>query len=101
MKDSELENRVNRILDNYQSIEITGISKGWEESLIDKIATEKGRRNTNLSVTKIALSVFIIVINTVFIYKALNNNQSLAEDRSSDLQIISKELLINPSSISN
>ena len=102
MKGSELHNEVLQTLKEFETIDAIEPSFNWDKSLMDRLAVAKPYSSSINSKTTVALVfMFIVLVNLGFILKMAVNNSNKTSHRNSDLQVISKELLINPISTNN
>ncbi|MCX6156995.1 MAG: hypothetical protein NTY74_03335 [Ignavibacteriae bacterium] len=83
-------------LNEYESIESIQPSAEWNNSLMNRLNSAKPNKNKRYSPLGIAVIItFIVVINLGFLIKSLMDNAEDSQQRNMDLQVISKELLIN------
>jgi hypothetical protein len=103
MKESELNNRISQMLNAFESIENIQPQEGWSQSLMDKLSSAKRPAYPGHSKTKFIVAIlFIVLMNIGFILSTIIKNDSRNTlSRNNDLQVISKELLINPTSLNN
>ena len=102
MKESELNNKVQQALDEFGSIENIQPSPGWELSLMEKVSATGLRPASTFSKTKLVVVVmFFALINVGFFLSVMLHDSQQGLSKNRDLQIISKELLINPTSLKN
>ena len=102
MKESELNNKVQQALDEFETIGNIQPSSGWELSLMEKVSSTGYRPSSTFSKTKLVIVVmFFALINVGFFVSVMlhKSTQDLSTNR--ELQLISKELLINPTSLKN
>jgi hypothetical protein len=93
MKESELNNLVNKTLQDFESMESISFSEDWGKNLMYKVNTS--RLNPKLKTAKAIIGVFVIIItvNIGFVLNAINTS-SLVE-KQKEWRVISSELLIN------
>ena len=102
MKESELKNRVLQKLNEFETLENIQPSEDWNQSLMKKIGSARSKPMTGISAAKFAVAaLFILLVNIGFILNSVIRNSKLPGRHDSELQIISKEFLINPVSINN
>ncbi|MEI7484419.1 MAG: hypothetical protein WCK13_06875 [Ignavibacteriota bacterium] len=88
-------------LKEYDAIENLQASEEWNKSLMKRIESTNPRKNSELSSFKLAVIALLIIINLGFVLRLLISDSSILLQRKTDLQVISKELLINFDSINN
>ena len=102
MKKQELENRVSQVLHEFDSLENLQPSTEWNDSLMQKLSVTKPNSIALYSTSKLAILIlFVVMANVGFIFKTVMNDSQQIPSRANELQVISKELLINSSSINN
>jgi hypothetical protein len=102
MKKQELNNKVLQTLQEFESIPSLQPTEAWEQDLMSKIDTAKLHHASPISKTKIIVVIlFIAAINIGFLLSAVVHHSHQTLSRNSDLQVISKEFLINPTSLNN
>ena len=102
MEEPVLNNKAILMLKELDTIEDIQPSENWNQALIDKLYTSKHSSKLIFSSTKIAIIVlFIILINVGYIIGTVINSSKHDIHRNNVLQVISKEFLINPTSINN
>lgn len=85
----------------FESMEEILPSSGWDQSLMARIAATKTPAGSNIPPVKPALVLlFIILINVGAILTMISSTSRQSFSRSNELKMISKEFLINPTSIS-
>ena len=102
MKKSEINNKVQQALEEFETIENIQPSTGWELSLMEKVSSKNLRPTSTFSKTKIVgVVIFFALINVGFFLSMMLHNTQQGLGRNRELQLISKELLINPTSLNN
>jgi hypothetical protein len=102
MKESELNNKVSESLSAFDRLEPIQPSSEWQRSLSGRLESAKYKNaESNLPVRLAIALIIIFLVNIAVILNSFNNNKSRVNNRSSDLEKISKEILINPVSLSN
>ena len=101
MKESEIYSQMSQKVREFESLEDIQPSSDWNQALMNRLATSKIHRGPVFPPVKSALAlVFIILVNLGVILSMISNNNRQSFSRSSELNAISKEFLINPTSIS-
>jgi hypothetical protein len=103
MKESELNNKVEQTLMEFETMGNIQPSADWNQSLMKRVASSKPYSSSifysvNLAIVTILI---IILINLGFILNTIINDSRQSLNRSNDLEVISKELLINLNSVNN
>ena len=96
MKESEVKNSVSDALTLFENLGEIETTHQWQQSLMDRIATAKSVSSVGFpkkSFTVIML--FILLINAGFILNSVLKTSTKSSSHKSELQLISKELLIN------
>jgi hypothetical protein len=102
MNESELNSKVFQKIKEFESIEDIFPSSEWNQELMRKLDSSSQFSSKTFPVAKYTfLIIFFILINVGFIITMMNKNTQSSNDRSQELQEISKEFLINPNSINN
>ena len=102
MKEQELNNRVSQTLQEFESIENIQPSSEWNDLLMQKLSLAKPNSLAKFSSPKFAvLILFVVMANIGFVFKTVMHDTQQTPNRDKELQVISNELLINPSSINN
>jgi hypothetical protein len=102
MKESELSNKIIQRLNEFETLEYLNPSANWNQSLMNKLTSAKLKATSKISTNKPFIMVlFIVLINIGFILNEVIGDSRQAKYRDKELQVISKELLINPVSINN
>ena len=102
MNQQELNNEITQKLTEFDSLENIELSSNWNDSLLKKINQSQKHSLLRLNTTKFTfILVLIMLVNIgLFLNLMLGHKQNISQ-RCNDLQIISKELLINPVSLNN
>jgi len=93
MNEQEINNLVASKIIDFESIKSIQPSEDWNNKLIDRIGTSKEISMSSLSKVSIAVLSIIVMINVGFAFNKLQSNSSYKKNK--ELQVISKELLIN------
>ena len=102
MQEQELNNRVSQTLQEFESIENIQPSAEWNDSLMQRLSVAKQNSTTTFYLPKYAVVIaFVVMANIGFVFKTMMNDSQQTPSRDKELQVISKELLINPGSINN
>lgn len=102
MNQQEINNDVLQKLTEFDSLENLVISSTWNDSLMKKIDHSQKHSFLRLNATKFTLILILIMLINIglFLNSMLDHKQDISH-RCNDLQLISKELLINPVSLNN
>ncbi len=101
MNESELNQNIDKILSNFESLDTIQPSIEWNDSLQKKLYNFKKdgiAKNDPQKLIYTMASLVIINVLLLSFFLATNPRESNANDNK--LKLISKELLINPSSAS-
>jgi hypothetical protein len=102
MKESDLKYIVQQKLVDFDNVSPIQPSEEWNRSLMMKLEHSKRSSNAGFTTARFLMAVLLLVlINLGFILNSIMRNSDKINYRSNDLQIISKQLLINPVSINN
>jgi hypothetical protein len=102
MKESAFSDKVVQKLNEFERMQNIQPSAGWNESLLNKIASAKSGSASNLPSAGFAIPVlFIVLVNIVLFLNIIIDNSYQGSYKDNELQVISEELLINPISIKN
>jgi|WetSurMetagenome_2_1015567.scaffolds.fasta_scaffold533033_2 hypothetical protein len=102
MKESAFSYKVTQKLDEFGKMQNIQKSSGWNESLMNKLASAKPSSASYLTSSGFGvLILFIVLINLGFIFNSVINKSNQTSYKERDMQAISEELLINPISIKN
>ena len=102
MKKQELNNKVSQALHEFDSMKNLQPSAEWNDSLMQKLSVAKPNSITTHSTSKVVILIlFIVLANVGFVFKTVMNDSQQIPRRANELQVISKELLINSSSSTN
>ena len=97
MEDRELNNKVDCTLQEFESFPDMLVSDAWQQDLMKKIGTAKLHHESPFSKLKLVVVIlFIALINLGFLLSSIIIKPHHILSRNNNLQIISKELLINP-----
>jgi hypothetical protein len=97
MKESELSEGVNQILNEFGAIPDIQPSEEWRLSLMNRLGSSRTSSISNPSLSRYSIMVlFIILVNLGFILNTVMRNSSKAQFRDMELNAVSHELLINP-----
>ena len=98
----ELHNRVTQTLLEFESMENIQPSAEWNDSLTQRLSATKQNSTPKSSSTNFALMMlFMILVNIGFIFKTMINDSLQISNRNKELQVVSKELLFNPTPLDN
>jgi hypothetical protein len=102
MKETKRNNIVLQTLMEFENMPDIQPTTGWNQELMGKLAKTKPYSPSILPRTSIAAIVLLIIlVNIGFILKSVIINSGNNLHRNNELQVISKELLINPISLKN
>jgi len=103
MKESDFHNQISETLAGFDTLEYIEPSQAWEQTLMKRVSAKKSSSTSLLLKNKYVLVIlFVALVNVGFILSTmLSSNSKQTVQRSNDLRTISKEFLINPSSINN
>ncbi len=97
MIDTELNKKVVQRLEMFEMMEDISPSDGWSTALMKRTESLKPYKSQVFSPPKFALAVLIIImLNIGIILTALLTDYKQSVSRDTALEIISKELLVNP-----
>jgi len=102
MEEKTLNNRVVQMLNELDTIEDIQPSADWNHALMNKLyASKYSLRLVSPSVKLVIMVLFILLINVGYIISTMIFSPKHDILRNKELQVISKEFLINPTSINN
>ena len=102
MEDSTLENKVSKMLLDFESMDDIQPSTGWNQSLMNRLDRSKPVTKSSFATPGLTVAVLLfILINLFFIVDAMVIQSSGKQMREQELLVISKEILVNPSSLNN
>ena len=102
MNDKDLNNKVTQTLNIFERIQDIEPSSDWNQLLMSRLASTKQNSNFVIPSSKLsAIIIFFIIINLGIIINIFKENSHESFSRNKELQVISKELLINPISTNN
>jgi hypothetical protein len=100
MKNQDLHNAVVQKLADFESIGNISPSKEWNDSMMKRLSFENSQPTSNKSVTKYTIVILILIlVNIGFIANSFLRSSQPSFIRNNDLNVISKELMVNPVSI--
>ena len=99
MKDTTLKNKVSQKLQEFELLQDIEPSSGWNQSITDRLTTSKPKKAPMHPATVFAIiALFFVLGNIVLILNTTFKDTGRNLQRDNDLQVISKELLINSTS---
>ncbi len=102
MKDSASHSKAEQALRTFESLGNIQPSAGWDQSLMIKLSSAKPSSNSRSLITGYTLILlFFVLMNIGFFLGAVIHDSHKSIYRNNELQIISNELLINPTSLNN
>jgi len=100
MEDSELNKKVLNCIESFDSLESLNPSEEWSKRLKSRLETVKPYKSSVFSPSKFTVAIFLIaILNIGIILTAIFNDSRHSLSRGSALEIISKEMLVNPNSL--
>ncbi len=101
MKKADLDNNAQRSLREFESLEDIQPSSEWTSSMMNRIAHSERPSKQGFNASGVALVlIFFILANIGVILTLISDGTRQSSARTSDLRAISREFLINPTSIS-
>lgn len=101
MRESYLHNKALKTLKDFECMEDIQPSSDWNISMMARISSAKINPVPGSAVPRVALVLLVVILaNLGIILSAISNNNRQSLNRGTQLQVISKEFLINPTSIS-
>lgn len=95
MKESDLNNKAEDLLNQFETLETIRPSEDWNATLMQKFSQTKPIDSNGFSAAKVSLvAVLFIAINLAFVLFTMNNNTTTTNDRSTELKTIYNELLL-------
>ena len=101
MKKSELNNKSNHLLNEFETLENIEFSIEWNAKLMSKIASIEQNRSKFSSAKYGMILILFILVNAGFTFNLINKDSKQHTGRYAQLQLVSKELLINLNSQNN
>ncbi len=102
MIERELNNKIDQALTRFENLGNLQPDNDWNRELMDKLNKPYSPNGGRLAMGSYAFAVLLLVlINVGFVLVSLKSNASEPKRHKSEMQVISRELLINPSSINN
>ncbi|MEI6506984.1 MAG: hypothetical protein WCO54_00775 [Bacteroidota bacterium] len=101
MNESEINNRVNQLMSEFENIEKISVASEWSHSLLMKKISNKRHLAKNRSSKLIYLMLIIFIANVGIVFKIGKTKPIQISKQESKFKTISKELLVNPISINN
>jgi hypothetical protein len=102
MKKSELNNKSNHLLNEFETLDNIEFSPEWNAELMSKITSIEKDLYSKLSSTKyVMLLILFVLVNVGFTFNLINKKSKQDTGRYAQLQMVSKELLINLNSQNN
>lgn len=102
MIERDINNKINQSLNKFEKLAGMQPDEDWSVQLMDKLDNLKPGRETGISLYKNAIVIiFLVLINIGFVFISLSLKSSEPSYNMKDMQVISRELLINPTSINN
>jgi hypothetical protein len=102
MKESDLKYKVQQKLVDFDNVRSIQPSEEWSQSLFTRLEQSKHSSNARFTSARFILAaLLLILINLGFILNSVIRNSAKTIYHSNDLQIISEQLLINPTSLND
>lgn len=100
MKEPSINSKVFQSLHEFETMENITTSKEWNDSLMVRLSYAKHHPASRFPSAKfVIVAVMVLLINIGFFVNSMINNSQQDSCRNNTLQLISKELLINPTSL--
>jgi hypothetical protein len=100
MKESPVSKNVLQKLDEFDKIGYIHPTDYWNQTLMEKLASVKVNTGSDFPRTKFSVVLLVLfLVNLGFIMNAILRDNGKSLNRNTELQTISKELLINPITI--
>jgi len=101
MKESEIENKVSKMLNDFERMELNVSSAEFSTKISTRISTEGRGASSKIKWSRQTIfSIVILSVNIGLFISAGMYGRKHTEIRKNELNVISKELLINPMSAS-
>ena len=94
-------NKINLNLNKFESLEDIEASVNWDIAFKQKLAARNQNKAAGSSFIKLTLVAVIVLINISYLFKTYSSNNRSIPESDMELSLISKELLINPTSLNN
>jgi uncharacterized membrane protein len=94
MDNKEINEQVNRVLEDFASRDLLMPSPKWNESLMKRLSSTK--RNSNTIPALVLLLGLILLVNVIFDASIINRRPITSHSDDNSLELVSSELLINP-----
>ncbi len=102
MEDSPLNRKVSKMLLDFESMDDIQPSQAWNQSLMNRLDRSKPASKSSFATPGLTILVLLFVfINLFFIVNAMIIKSPGNQIREQELLVISKEILVNPSSLNN
>jgi hypothetical protein len=102
MKNPEFNKEVMSKLSDFESLESISPSEEWKQSIAKRLISVKPISNSAIISTKYKVLVLIaILINVGIVWSSVMINSRTESSKSTELQLVSNEFLVNPISINN
>lgn len=99
MKERDIDTRIMQTLKVFESLEDIQASPGFNQLLNDRIAGNRMAPETNYQTASSAVVLLFVILINIGIILTFSNISSRSLQRGNELRAISKEFLINPTSI--
>jgi hypothetical protein len=102
MKESDLKYKVQQKLVDFDNVRSIQPSEEWSQSLLTRLEKSRHSSNARFTSTRFILAVLLLIlINLGFMLNSVIRNSEKTYYHNNDLQIISEQLLINPTSLND
>jgi len=102
MEDSPLNRKVSKMLLDFESMDDIQPSQTWNQSLMNRLDRSKPSSKSTFATPGLTVVVLLfVIINLFFIVDAMIIRSPGKQMREQELLVISKEILVNPSSLNN
>jgi hypothetical protein len=102
MKESDLKYKVQQKLVDFDNVRSIQPSEEWSQSLLTRLEQSRYSSNARFTSTRFIFAVLLLIlINLGFILNSVIRNSDKTLYHNNDLQIISEQLLINPTSLND
>lgn len=102
MKEQDLQNKMDNLGHKLDSIKHISPSSDWTDTLLDKLRSpEILSRSSKLDKKKVALIGLIAILNIGYFMSSSMDAKKTSNNREEKLSMVSKEILINPTSLTD
>ena len=102
MIERELNSKIDQTMTRFENLGNLLPDDDWNRELMGRLDEPFSRKRERFVVSSYTAAVLLLVLlNIGFVLVSLKGNTSERKPQKSEMQVISRELLINPSSINN